>query len=169
MSVVERVGVATVASDLSEHDHECARDRVASLGFVDPLGAAMVRLMAGHDSAAYERAVLLLSKRAAAKFKCATDMRFRLAKTAIKEATFPFCRTCNGARNILRGELTVVCPTCLGYGLHRFSDFERAKRLGLSLDAYRKGWAQRLDQTREVLDESMYKATRGLRRQLERN
>lgn len=166
MSVMERVGRATVASDLGEHEFECARDRVASLGFVDPLGAAMVRLMAGNDPAAYAPAAALLSKRSAKHFKCATSMRYKLANAVINEVVFAFCRTCRGAKTTMQAELKIQCPTCQGHGLHRFSDHERASSIGISITAYRAGWANRLDMTRGVLDAAIGDALGKLRYQL---
>lgn len=167
MSVMETVGRATVNSDMGEHEFECARDKVASLAYVDPLGAAMVRLMAGNDATVYSRIVFLLSKKSAKRFKCSTSMRLKLSKAVVLEFFAAFCRTCRGSTTTMQAELKVQCPTCHGHGMHRYSDHERATSLGISITNYRSGWANRLDLTRGELDASVSDALGKLKHQLE--
>lgn len=166
MSVMEKVGRATVNSDMGEHEFECARDRVASLGFVDPLGAAMVRMVAGNDASVYGRVIFLLGKKSAKLFKCSSGMRQKLGKTVVNEFVFAFCRTCRGSKTTMQAELKIQCPTCHGHGMHRFSDHERATSLGISITAYRAGWANRLDMTRGALDAAIGDALGKLKHQL---
>lgn len=56
---------------------------------------------------------------------------------ALSEFMGPQCSACNGARELVTEQLRVECESCGGSGLKRYSDWERASRMKMSLQKVR--------------------------------
>jgi len=90
-------------------------------------------------------------------------------KQAMREYYAPQCSTCNGAREIIEQKLRIVCHTCRGAGVRRYSDYERANALGMNLAAYRAGWEKRLGEILSMLAANDAGASGVVRYQLREN
>lgn len=85
------------------------------------------------ESKAYEEALQSLLTAFRARYGAeAADVAARVVAQGFNEFLFPFCSQCLGAKEAVIEKLKVVCPTCQGLGLKRFSDFERARSMQLS-------------------------------------
>ena len=61
-----------------------------------------------------------------------------MAAAAIIELIHPYCTTCGGAREIMGEKIKVICPTCSGIGVRRYTDSERAKMVGIKPEDWHK-------------------------------
>ena len=48
------------------------------------------------------------------------------------------CGACNGARELIVSDRRVVCEVCEGYGIRKYTDFERARSMKLALGKIQK-------------------------------
>jgi hypothetical protein len=61
----------------------------------------------------------------------------KCVEEALSEFMGPACGDCLGAREMIVGDLRVVCESCGGSGLKAYSDFERARRMSMGLGRVR--------------------------------
>lgn len=107
----ETVGISVNASDLSSNpNRETAVDRVAALGFSDPLGAALWRLKVGGDLSAWKPAVMLLAH-AAREVGVAGSWKLKGLKDGTPALLLRLCE------QVLAEWLHTNCERCKGRGL----------------------------------------------------
>lgn len=120
--------------DTLESDyHEMPVDRIGAFSRGSRLGTLLWRLKYGNDGACFKPAVFLLVK--AAQLKSTPGMR--LCAMALTEWLLPHCQTCNGAKELIVGPKRIICDTCQGYGVKRYSDKERDLYLGMKFKPFR--------------------------------
>lgn len=149
MGSPERLATSLSDDDLAWSDNRIkAIDHVASMAGASRLGSDLFRA-ADHDNFALKRAVLQLMAMARRKLgrkrmSVTSAQAQTLAIAAIMELLAPYCRTCGGAREVMGAEIKVICPTCDGIGVHRYSDKDRAKVSGISFADWPK-WEQKYE------------------------
>lgn len=143
----EVMGGAFDSSDLGEKLGEGDRDRIAALAGASRLGSALWRLKYGNDPAVYKIALFLLCKRM--KFGDAKVLQ-RLAELAIHEWMMPMCQTCNGAKELIVGDLRAVCSACEGAGVKRYTDRERERFMTLPPRSWEK-WQKKYESVQAVM------------------
>lgn len=126
---------ATILASLEwSSERERAVDRLAAAGLADELGVALWHARYCNESAAYLKARGLLVKRFLAHYKSEKpETAQRVCEEALSEWLGPACTTCNGARELLHEGLRITCDSCGGTGIKRYSDFERAGRMKMSM------------------------------------
>lgn len=112
---------------------ERAVDRVAAGGMATAFGLNLWKSRYGLEVKAYQDALGELRRRAIARFsRSETDLLWKLCDQAMHEYLSQHCRTCLGAREMVAGDKRITCPDCSGFGVHRYSDFERARFMKIS-------------------------------------
>ncbi len=126
-------GTAYASLEWSD-ERERAIDRVAASGKVDPLGILIWKAKYLLEAQAYKDAISGLTQRYRERYKPEMPgMAQKLVEQALSEFLGPGCRTCDGtAERVIEG-LKVLCPTCNGSALKRYSDEERSGRMQLSI------------------------------------
>lgn len=133
MGFAERLATAVVTDDLGHDDLRTVPvDLVASLAAASRLGSDLFRA-ADNDAAAFRRAILLLTRDTMVRTRIGRSQAQKLSYLAIRETLHWQCRKCDGAGQVIVGDLKVVCPKCEGTGLHRWSDNDRAKIMKIEL------------------------------------
>lgn len=127
---------------------------VAALSAASEIGSDLLRVRA-LDKQAYRRVVLLLAHKAQMSGKrkrlfLSPAMAQIFAVCAIHEITQPQCLACHGAKVMITEKLKVICHSCGGIGLHRYSDKDRAKMCGLTVEAWPQ-WEPRYKMVMEIL------------------
>lgn len=138
----ESLAHAMNSSDLEQHEHDCAIDKIHAMGVaaIDcPLGILTIRFIDGRQPMCYIPLIESLMKLVIIKFtriniKRSHDALSKLCEQAVKEAVFPYCRTCHGRKEVHLDDRIIVCSTCQGSGLHRYTDIERARAFGIEGD-----------------------------------
>ena len=115
---------------------------VAAMSAATRLGSDIFRA-ADHDAHAFKRAILQLMSLAARELgrksiSITSGLAQTMAAAAILELINPYCTTCGGAREIMGEKIKVICPTCSGIGVHRYTDSERAKMVGVNPEDWHK-------------------------------
>ena len=145
MGFPERLSQSVVTDTLEHSELKVMPvDLVGALSGASSLGSAMFRAADG-DVFAFRKAILLLAREAMNDQKIGQSAASRLAYVAIREVIHWQCRKCNGAGQVIVGDLKVVCDKCGGMGVHRWSDKERADLLKV------KSWNQWDKRYTEVL------------------
>lgn len=149
MSTSERLATAVSTSDLAWSDLTTkAVEFVAAMAAASSLGSDLFRAKS-YDTQAARRAVVVLTKKAMLagdkkKLPISRDMAQLMAVAVILEIVKPYCRTCTGAGVSIIDELKVTCPTCGGIMVHRYSDTERARLMGIAPQDWHK-WRSRYE------------------------
>ena len=147
MGYAERLAAAVGTDDLGWSDRATKPvDYVSALASATGLGSDILRSKT-HDQSALHRAILQLAAIARKhgsqrKLPVSEGQAHALAKMALIELIRPHCRVCNGAGQVVLGELKVICPSCEGIAVHRYSDHERARLTGIPFKAWGK-WQSR--------------------------
>lgn len=109
-------------------------DRVAASGLCDPLGILLWKAKYMLESPAYKEADRLLKVKVKEKFnKEAGLICDKLVEQSLKEYLSDRCKQCNGAKELIAGDRRITCDVCSGFGLRRWTDFERARGTGLAI------------------------------------
>jgi len=127
---------------------------VAALSAASEIGSDLLRVRA-LDKQAYRRVVLLLANKAEKqgmkkRLFLSPAMAQILAVCAIHEITQPQCLVCRGAKVMVTEKLKVVCHSCGGIGLHRYSDKDRARMCGVSAESWPQ-WERRYHMVMQIL------------------
>lgn len=139
MGVKDQVVNATQSNNLRwEAEFVRAIDRLTALGLSDPLGSALWRAKFCQDVASGRRALLLLTKKVAARLRVERSYAERLSIAALKEWMIDACDKCGGRGTVTEGPHVSTCSKCNGSGVRRFSDSERALSAGLPVDSWPK-------------------------------
>lgn len=134
-------------------DHERAIDKVAASGLCDSLGVLLWKAKYMLESDAYRVAQRELEVRLKEKFKREANLVCDLlAEQSLREYISDACRVCNGAKEMIVDKRRIVCEVCSGFGIRRYTDFERARAMSLSLGRVKTlerhfGWTINLIQT----------------------
>jgi DnaJ-class molecular chaperone len=98
-----------------------------------------------YDLKALRRAILLLARHARVSMRLAVNPSVQLATTAVFEIMHWQCRQCHGASEQRINGIRQVCPSCEGIGVHRWSDYERARTSGYTIETWRF-WSTKYEQ-----------------------
>ena len=148
MSNMREAYAATHHANLDwKEDRERAIDRIAAAGFADPLGIALWRAKYLSESLAYRDAnkrLVDLYRDSRSKHETQFVVE-KIVDQVLHEYLSSACRACDGAREIIVGELRVMCDTCGGSGVRKYDDMGRARMMSLSLDRIKRlsrsiGW-----------------------------
>jgi hypothetical protein len=119
-------------------ERERAVDRVAAAGRADPLGVLLWKAKYQLESKAYQDAHKTLVAQFRARYCSETaEIADRCVYEALSEFMGPACQDCNGARELIVADLRIECEACNGTGIRRYTDFERARRMEISLSRVR--------------------------------
>ena len=129
-----RTGRASLAWDEETHA-ERPVDRVAAAGCCDELGIALWVAKNEGSASATVRAFGALKSRFKQRYKAESwDTANRLIGQAMLEYLKPQCHTCDGRGTMrLDNGVAIVCKTCDGSAVKRYSDSERARLISISL------------------------------------
>lgn len=130
----EALAATSVASLEWSEERERAVDRVAASGRAPALGVQLWKARYMLEAKAYQDARrglirLFLERHPAEKPSIAE----KCVDEALSEFLGPACSSCSGARELVTENLRVVCEACGGSGLRRYTDWERASRMQISL------------------------------------
>lgn len=115
-------------------DHERAIDKVAASGLCDALGVLLWKAKYMLESPAFKDADKILKERVKEKFpKEAGLICDKLVEQSLREYLSDRCRSCHGAKEMIVEQRRIVCEVCSGFGIRRYTDFERARAMSLSL------------------------------------
>ena len=143
MGKSEHLATSLSGSDLSWTEGKTKPvEYVAAMSAATRLGSDIFRA-ADHDAHAMRRAVLQLMSLAAKKLgrnklSITSAQAQTMAAAAILELIHPYCTTCGGAREIMGEKIKVICPTCSGIGVRRYTDSERAQMVGIKPEDWHK-------------------------------
>lgn len=113
-------------------------DRVAALSAGSHLGSYLLRIREGAQPEWLHRAMLIISKRLHDKYRLARSVADAVATQSLIEWVRPHCRKCGGARELMGESIKIICPSCRGAGVHRWTDTERKAKIG--------AWGARIEQ-----------------------
>ncbi len=95
------------------------------------LASLLLRIKNADQSRWTKEAVIILAQPLAGRYKISRSIAMRVAYAALTEWINPHCRACSGAREILReAGGSILCESCAGAGVHRYSDSDRASLCG---------------------------------------
>lgn len=157
----ESLAHALNSSDLEQHEHDCAIDKIHAMGVaaIDcPLGILTIRFIDGRQPMCYVPLIESLMKLASIQFKCSHEMLSKLCEQAVKEAVFPYCRTCHGRKEAKVEDRVIQCHTCNGSGIHRYTDMERARAFGI--DGEYAQWDKRFQKVQGIFMDNYHLAQR---------
>lgn len=188
MDLRERVAVAMSVRSQFDDGGTNMETTIGALAGADELGRVLWRMRYGEMSRSlgFARAVPLLAKRLSGRSQGGRrggwlraghgrvdGLHDRLACRAVSEWFGERCAHCHGLvvggvpdDGHPLGERAYCCACCQGTGRHQYPDAERACSLGLSLDVYRKYWAQQLGAALVLLDSCDAAAEAAVRAQL---
>ncbi len=127
MGFAERMSQSCNTDDLKARDDKLGDvEHVAALSGAPEIGSDLLRAR-DYDANALRRAILLLANKAMHRLKIGRAAANMLAIVAVQEVMHWQCRKCNGAAEVIIGDLKQICPKCNGQGVHRWSDGERAQ------------------------------------------
>lgn len=147
---------------------ERAVDRVAAAALANPLGLLLWKAKYLLESDAYRRAQTALGEIYGKRYRDVPTVRAALVGQALREFLAPSCRTCHGVGEHMLEDRRVVCETCGGSKIHRYTDQERAGTMQLSY-ALTKHCAHKLQWLLGVMGAEDSKVNAEMCRQLERH
>ena len=127
----EALAQATNSSDL-EFEQGVVRDidKVVAMAGGNTLGGLVFRVRECGQPEFGRQAVLILAHRIVRKFSLGRAVAERTAACALAEFVNPHCGVCNGAREVMLGQVKVTCPACEGSGKQRHSNNTRRAVIG---------------------------------------
>jgi hypothetical protein len=164
----ESLAHAINSGDLEQHEYDCAIDKVHAMGAtaIDcPLGILTIRFIDGQQPKSYRQLVVGLVGKASIQFKCARPMMEKMCEQAVREEVFPFCRACDGRKEIKVDERVIQCHVCEGSGKHRHTDSERARALGVDIGDYAQ-WGKRYQMVQSIFSDNYQLALRQIKHRL---
>lgn len=151
-----------------DENTEKAVDRVAAAALASPLGLLLWKAKYLLEADAYRRVQIALGEIYGKRYRDAAPIRAALVGQALREFLAPSCRTCRGVGEHMLEDRRVVCDTCGGSKIHRYTDAERAGTMQLSY-ALTKHAAHKLQWLLGVMGAEDAKVNAEMCRQLERN
>lgn len=130
----EAYAATSLASLEMDAERERAIDRVAAAGRCPTLGVNIWKARYMLESKAYQDALGQLRLHFSDRYRAESlDIAKRIVEQCFHEFLVNACKDCNGAKELMAGELRVICETCEGSGIRRYTDFERARSMKLSM------------------------------------
>lgn len=166
----EQMAVALTSHNLaSSFVRETNVDRLLALAFTDRFGSYLWRLKWANDARSYAPALWLLSRRMYRKCEVRSTIRL-LCEVVLREWIEDVCTTCGGRGTVDPTPTSVKtpCSVCGGSTLRRHSDLNRMRRMGFSMETYRK-WERRFSIAHEKIADADRQALLDVMSQLERN
>ncbi len=134
MSLRESFAATHHASLEWNPDQERAIDKVAAAGLCDPLGVLLWKAKYMLESPAYKQAETELKVRIRVKFPKEAWLNLdKVVEQSLKEFLSDKCKSCLGRGSVTLDNLKITCEDCLGSGIRRYTDFERARHTQLAL------------------------------------
>lgn len=153
----ESLGRAVNASDLQGCDwRSTSLDKIHALGLAKGL-PEMIHFLDGLQPKSYKALTYEVAKQA--RLNISRGPLHKLCRLAIFETCFHFCQDCLGAKELMADQLRIVCHTCAGSGVRRYTDQSRAHFMGMDIAQYQKGWNNRLQTVLRVLNDRYKIAT----------
>lgn len=130
----EALSSTAMASLEWSEERERAIDRIAASGKAPTLGVLIWKARYMLESRAYQDARSQLVRLFLTRYTYESpSIAEKCVDEALHEFMGPACQRCSGARELVSGDLRVECPDCHGSGLRRYTDWERAARMGMSM------------------------------------
>lgn len=127
----EQLARASSSGDLESIDGRLGDvERIAAMAFGPRLGSLLIRYRDGGQERWRREAILLVAHRVARKVRTNSDLSVKIATQALNEWDMPHCKTCGGSRELMAGDVRVICQSCNGVGVHRYSDSDRQSAIG---------------------------------------
>lgn len=146
---------AVNASSLEWDDtHETQVDRVAAMAGGSHLGSYLLRIREGAQPEWAHRAMLILAHRVIKRHHLSRSIAEKIAAQALVEWTYPHCPDCGGAREVMGEKIRILCPSCKGTGVRRWTDTERKEYIG--------AWGGRVEQGLSFVLAEITSATGGI-------
>lgn len=168
------MGRALNSSDLAQHEHESAIDKVGALARATDLGRALFHYgYAGDESAARSAYKHLLRKSQRRVRVYRHHKEFNLLQRVVALALYEWknqgCLSCGGAGQLVDEDkkLKISCVTCDGSGKRRHSDGERMASLRIDTFTYKR-WEKNIAEVSLCLMGADTGAAYTCRMQLER-
>jgi hypothetical protein len=139
MSNLREAYAATATASLEwSEQRERAIDRVAAAGLAPRLGMDLWRARYQLSLQSFRDTHQGLVQLYQTRYKSESlDMTYKLVDEALSEFLGPACTSCDGKATMVLDQLKITCQTCEGSGLRRYSDFERARRMRISMGRVR--------------------------------
>lgn len=140
VSLRELISSTISRGDLSQNPiSESGADRIAALGLVDPLGAALWRVLGHHDAHSLKEAARRLHDRLRWPDGADANVRAIVCLVSVEEFLSRLCGTCGGRKEMTTSDgVKVECHECHGTGVGSMDHNTRIKRLGVSKALYAK-------------------------------
>ncbi|WP_430229648.1 hypothetical protein [Paraburkholderia tropica] len=119
-------------------EFEQAIDRLTAVGMSDALGSALFRAKYCNDRQAGQRAIHLLTNKAAQRLRVEMSYARSLATVALREWMVDACEKCHGTGTTKDGASLSTCSKCNGTGKKSYSDSERALCAGFPVESWSK-------------------------------
>lgn len=146
---------AVNASSLEwEETHETQVDRVAAMAGGSHLGSYLLRIREGAQPEWAHRAMLILARRLIKRHHISRSIAEKIAAQALVEWAYPHCPDCGGAREVMGEHIRILCPSCKGTGVRRWTDSERRGYIG--------AWGVRVEQGLSFVMAEITSATGGM-------
>jgi hypothetical protein len=166
----ERLASAVNSSTLKQKEATTSVDLIGAMGIAaihHSIGMDAVRFLDGLQPKTYNDLVYKLSRKAGQTIKCDKAVLIKVVKQVIHESAFKSCKGCMGAKEVLTGTHVIKCQVCQGTGLHRHTDMQRAKSIGLQLELYLKHWARIFDKVNAIYTSEVRNGLRIAKQQME--
>lgn len=140
MTNLREAYAATHHANLDWQEHERAIDRVAAAGNTDDLGLALWRAKYLSEAKGYRDAragLIALYRNVIARFE-QQDVVEKVVDQVLHEYLSAMCISCNGAKELMCGDLRVTCQACAGVGVRKYDDMSRARTMGLGFSRVRR-------------------------------
>lgn len=135
----EKIVSAMQSKNLAWHaEFERAIDHLTAVGMADALGSSLFRAKYCNDRSSGQRALHLLTHKAAERLRVEMSYARSLATVALREWMVDACEKCGGTGLLQEGAGYSSCRKCNGTGSKVYSDSERALCAGFPADSWSK-------------------------------
>lgn len=172
--LIKQMTEAFMDDDLRDSEfEEKSIDRIHALGLSQTLGGLLWRLRWGNDQACYQPTTILLVRPIWAQPKLRPSggigLCTKVCEAVLHEWLFDACPTCGGRGvTVFTGtdQVHKSCPACAGTLIRRFSDVERAREMGWTVETQRR-WNFIFARVRGSITEADLRLRRELNARLE--